>query len=292
MSLSPLVEKHFSFNECDYAVQCWGDPEDFPILALHGWLDNSESFSVLAEQLNGVYLIAPDLAGHGLTHQRLGFAEYALWSETNELFAIADALGLVQFALLGHSRGAMMAHMLAGIVPERISHVILLDAIVPDSITIKDMLPRIRKRYQVIKNIAHSTSYFGDRAAAVRARCQSEFGSISRDNAERLAKRGVSEKNGQYYWHADSKLKVYPSIGLTAEQIKHLLSAVAAPTLALVANQGLVQQQDGAQAKLSEDVIQANGIVVKMIDDGHFLHMSDSAGVVASEISRFIGVKE
>ena len=31
-----------------YAGLEWGDPDDYPILALHGWLDNALSFSVLA----------------------------------------------------------------------------------------------------------------------------------------------------------------------------------------------------------------------------------------------------
>ncbi len=35
-----------------YAGLEWGDPDGYPILALHGWLDNALSFSVLAPFLS------------------------------------------------------------------------------------------------------------------------------------------------------------------------------------------------------------------------------------------------
>lgn len=289
MSLIPQLEKNFTLHGFDYAVQCWGNPADPPMLALHGWLDNSESFSVLAEYLKGFYLVVPDLAGHGLSHQRLGFAEYSLWSETNELCAIADALGLQKFTLIGHSRGAMMAHIIAAIVPDRIARLILLDAITPPPVNSPQILPRLRRRHQEITKLANITRYFTDKASAIRARCQSEYGGISQENAERLAKRGVTEKNGQFFWHADSKLKIPSGTGLTADQIIDLLSHAIAPTLALMADQGLMYKQENTPAAiLADNVIQARDIIVKTLKSDHFLHMNESAKDVATEIMAFI----
>lgn len=289
MPLRPLVEHSFTLHDFKYAVQCWGDPSHTPVIALHGWLDNSESFSILAEHIDDVYLIVPDLAGHGFTDQRKAFAEYSLWSEVNEICAIADALNLDEFVLLGHSRGAMMAHIFAAIVPERITHLILLDAITPIPVAVNQMLHRLRRRYKGMQQIDQATRCFEDKDSAIRARCQSEYGCISYNNAERLAKRGVSEKQDGYFWHADGKLKTASGTGLTAEQIKELLSHVRAPTLALVAEKGLMtEQQNTPIGILAENVIQANRIVVKTIDDGHFLHMTDSAKIVAQEFLNFI----
>ena len=289
MPLSSPVEKRFKLHGFEYAVQCWGNPSHTPLLALHGWLDNSESFSVLAKQLDNIYLIAPDLAGHGLSDQRAGFAEYTLWSETNELCAITDALNIDKFNLLGHSRGAMMAHIMAAIVPERVTNLILLDTITPLPVSTSQMLPRLRRRHREMTQLAHATCYFSDRESALRARCQSQYGGISRENAGRLAKRGMSEKDGQFFWHADSKLKMPAGTGLEAEQIKGLLSHASAPTLALMAERGLTLMQANTPASfLSKDIIQARGITVKTVCSDHFLHMSDSANEVAIEIMRFI----
>jgi len=289
MSLAPCIEHRFTFYDYTYAVQCWGKPSDRPIIALHGWLDNSESFSRLAQYLDDVYLIVPDLAGHGFTEQRSGFAEYTLWSEVNEICAIADALQITNFTLLGHSRGAMMAHVVAAIAPERIAHLILVDALTPIPVSTEKMLPRLRQRFKHMTQIEQATRRFKSRDLAIEARCQSEFGVISRDNAERLAMRGLTEDHGEFFWHADSKLKVPSGTGNTIEQIEELLSHARAPTLALMATNGfMLKQKNTPLGILAENVIRLNNISVKMFDDDHFLHMGDSAENVAQAVVDFI----
>src|SRR5690625_7580011 len=93
-----------------------------PVLALHGWLDNSASFNVLAPQLKNLHLVALDLAGHGQSDHRPGSAPYNIWEDVAEIFAVADQLGWSRFALMGHSRGAMISMLAAGTFRERISH--------------------------------------------------------------------------------------------------------------------------------------------------------------------------
>ena len=129
MTVSHIIEKTFTLNGFTYAAQYWGDGAGMPIIALHGWLDNSASFSVLAPQLEGVQLLALDLAGHGYSDHRAGLLDYGIWSEVPDIFAIADQMGWQRFALMGHSRGAMLAFLAAGALPERISHLILIDAL-------------------------------------------------------------------------------------------------------------------------------------------------------------------
>jgi pimeloyl-ACP methyl ester carboxylesterase len=48
----------------EIAVRCWG-PEEDTGTALHGWLDNAASFERLAPMLDGCFVVAPDLVGHG-----------------------------------------------------------------------------------------------------------------------------------------------------------------------------------------------------------------------------------
>lgn len=45
---------------------CWNEGQGLPILALHGWLDNAASFSLLAPLLSH-HVLAVDLPGHGLS---------------------------------------------------------------------------------------------------------------------------------------------------------------------------------------------------------------------------------
>jgi len=47
------------------ACKLWGNPKNPPIVAVHGWLDNANSFDYLAEfLLHDFYFIAIDLPGH------------------------------------------------------------------------------------------------------------------------------------------------------------------------------------------------------------------------------------
>jgi len=41
-------EISFQVGDLTIAAQEWGNPGDFPVIALHGWLDNSASFDRLA----------------------------------------------------------------------------------------------------------------------------------------------------------------------------------------------------------------------------------------------------
>ena len=55
------------------AALAWGDPEAPTWLALHGWLDNAESFSRLAPLLVealGIRIVAIDFPGHGHSQPR------------------------------------------------------------------------------------------------------------------------------------------------------------------------------------------------------------------------------
>ena len=106
----------------------WGEPDDPPLLLVHGVTSNSETFwrvgpSVAAA---GRRVIAVDLPGHGLTG---GWRGRHRWIETaTDLAGFIRAAELDQgnLAVVGHSWGAMTVASLpaAGCHPERL---VLLD---------------------------------------------------------------------------------------------------------------------------------------------------------------------
>ena len=97
------IQRTFLINGFTITAQEWGDPCGIPVIALHGWLDNSASFAVLGEKLQSIRLIALDLAGHGHSDHRSGMADYSLLTDVADVIAVADELGLDTFGLLGHA---------------------------------------------------------------------------------------------------------------------------------------------------------------------------------------------
>merc|ERR1712070_495499 len=95
---------------------------------LHGWLDNCDSFQLLAPLLcDNRDIVAIDFSGHGLSDHRQG--PYHNIDDAAELILAADAAfgAGTPFSLLGHSRGALIATVAAGTVPGRVERLILLE---------------------------------------------------------------------------------------------------------------------------------------------------------------------
>ena len=295
----PPTETEFVFNGFRYACQLWNQSCDqsresselLPALALHGWLDNSGSFDVLAPLLADVQMLAPDLAGHGYSDHRQGLSDYPIWSETTALFAIADAMGWQRFALIGHSRGAMMATLLAATFPERISHLILLDALAPLSFSADSAPERMVKSIEELHyRINRPPYYYPDYDAAIEARCQSTIVKVTRKSAEILATRGLLKHEKGYHWHVDGKLWATTNVALTAEQVQAFIQRITANTLVLLGKQGMraTFAAGSANELMFRNFIEWLNPRVQEFDDGHYLHMETSARSVAQAIQRFL----
>lgn len=104
--------------------------EDRPLLvALHGWLDNGASFLPLAPWLGAFHLVCVDLPGHG--HSDHKSTPYVFVDWLDDLYQITQAAGWQRFILLGHSLGALIASAYAGVFPEQIERLILLEGLGP-----------------------------------------------------------------------------------------------------------------------------------------------------------------
>lgn len=72
--------------------------------------------------------VALDLRGHGGSGAPKN-GEYSIEAQAEDVGAVADALGLERFALVGHSMGGGVALAYAGAHPGRVSHLLVADPI-------------------------------------------------------------------------------------------------------------------------------------------------------------------
>lgn len=103
-----------------------GDTEGKPLLLIHGYTDNSRSWSLLAPHLKSRHILALDLRGHGKSSAP--DCCYAITDLANDVSLFLDAVGIEKTDVIGHSLGSMTAQMLAATHPEKVSHLVLVSS--------------------------------------------------------------------------------------------------------------------------------------------------------------------
>lgn len=98
-----------------------------PILCLAGITRNSTDFDDMAQHLTGVRLIRMDYRGRGQSQWADDFTTYNVLDEGRDALALLDHLGIDRAAIIGTSRGGLIAHFLAQTAKDRLLGVALND---------------------------------------------------------------------------------------------------------------------------------------------------------------------
>ncbi len=282
MSIKWNSEKVFRVRGLTLAAKEWGQPGSMPVIALHGWLDNAASFDRMLPYMDDMHVLAIDCAGHGMSEFRSPDSGYDIWQDIAEVLAIADQMGWKRFALLGHSRGAIIAALIAGTSPQRISHLAMIDGHLPVPVETHNAALQLAKSIRDQRRFGSSSpSFFASFQDAVEARANG-FLALDLDAAEVLADRGVRQSEKGFYWHNDQRLKAASMIKLTRNHLESFLTAIEARTLLIYAINSVFTADD-QQAELFAWV--ANLATVDM-PGSHHLHMENQSREVALAIQK------
>lgn len=267
---SPSRNVEFEIDDLTIRGQEWGFPGGLPVLALHGWLDNSASFDVLAPLLKDVHLIALDSAGHGLSDHRSRGSAYHIWQDVGEAFEVADQMGWDRFALLGHSRGAIISMLAAGTFPERISHLALLDGIFPSTVPPEQAPQQLARSIIDTKRNRHrGFAIYPDVETAIMVRQRGEL-PVSEAAARLLIRRGLVElPEGGYTWRSDPQLKVASGFKFCDEQVDAFMQRITARVQLAVAEETLPRFNE----RFEQAMARYPQIQVEKLAGGHHLHM-------------------
>ncbi|WP_213877518.1 alpha/beta hydrolase [Pseudomonas sp. dw_358] len=280
----PIEEIRLRLPHIELAAQLYGPPDGMPVVALHGWLDNANSFARLAPLLPGLRIVALDLAGHGYSEHRPAGAGYALWDYAHDVLQVAEQLGWQRFALMGHSLGAIISMMFAAALPERIERLVLIDGLVPPTASPEGAARRLGEALQAQLALPNRRKrVYAEMDRAVEARRKGVV-AVSREAAELLARRGLAAVHGGYSWRHDPRLTLPSAARLTDEQALAYVSQVACPTRLIVAEAGILATR--------HELLEALPFIATRLPGGHHLHLNDETGAqaVAQCINRFFDV--
>jgi pimeloyl-ACP methyl ester carboxylesterase len=285
-ALRPALPLHWQVNNLTLAGLSWGEPGEKPLLALHGWLDNAASFAFLAPLLAGYHVVALDLTGHGQSARRSADAGYQIWDDLPEILGVLDELGWDSFDLLGHSRGAIIATLLAGAFPERVRHLVLLDALTPEPTAPQKFPKQLRSFLQdKARLLQRSNRIFASVDEAVASRASR---GLSVTAARMLVQRNLRETPDGMMWMTDPRLRGASAAKLTQAQSRAVLKALRMPTLLMLARDSWAQSPellDYAQRHIES-------LTVHTVEGAHHFHMEASVNEVAQRMDQFLAVTE
>lgn len=289
MTHIPSKTETIDIRGISYNIRHWG-PADAPVLFfLHGRMDSSATFQFVVDALEQPWhIIAPDWRGYGASE----WLSRPYWF--HDYYADLDCL-LEHYSkdqpvrIVGHSMGANIAAMVAGVRPERIAQLVMLDflglkpadkdAEVPS--TMKNWLDEIREQPR--------QRGYPDHASLAR-RLMASNPRLSESRATFLSRTvSRSREDGQIEMACDPWHKIPSPIPWRAEDAKQVWSKITAPVLVLAADQGFMHQRFGNDPDEYRSRIEsfANVQVIKITDSGHNVQ-HDQPEQVAAALEKFL----
>jgi len=238
--MTPLhlgTEIEFNVLGLRICAKQWGNPEGDPTIALHGWLDNANTFDQLAPLLPELNLIAIDFAGHGKSDHRAEGVHYHPIYDMQDVLAITNELNWHQFNVIGHSMGAAIASELAAMFPDRVRKSVHIDGfLATGGNTPRERIEQSRMAIEKILKPHHKARVFENVEAM--AQRVTEATDQSFEAAKALVDRGHKTVEGGITWRTDPRIRYPTPLRHTRSQIDLLLQDSTSPALLIVAEQG------------------------------------------------------
>ena len=203
------------------------------VVLLHGMTDVARSLEPLADSLRDRYrVVLYDARGHGHSSHP---GAYSVLHHVADLHALLDWLDLTEPILVGHSLGGHTVANLAGLFPDRVRAVVLLEGMGPPAqMRSPEAAERLGQTRTMVESLATSRPPrpLADLDAAAE-RLLAAHGRLSRERARVLAAEGTRPgPDGGLVWrHDDRTWHWVTSIDQVA--LEERWAAITAPILAV-----------------------------------------------------------
>ena len=245
----------------------WGQEGKPPVLALHGWLDNANSFDLIAPALSDLDIFALDFAGHGNSDHRPLHTPYIAALDVQDVIAVANQLQWEHFGLLAHSMGAEVSAHIIGLYPDRVERLFAIDGYA-DTVSNEKWLKLHRDSIdENLTRKAGSLRVFPDQEEMAQGVAKATGQTVA--SARILVERGSKRVNGGFSWRSDPRVRWSDALGITAEQMDHNVASFNGEILVVGANGGFKWYWPGMERLVSR----FENFEFITIDGSHHLHM-------------------
>ena len=213
----------------------WGNAEAPLVILIHGTSDHAHSWDWTARGLQDrFHVVAFDLRGHG-DSQWSPDGAYLLAYHVVDLVDLVESLGRQKVRMVGHSFGGSVASRYAGLYPERIHKLVLVDGFgpPPTSYAKWEEFGAVARAREWIDKRRGAKAKPGRRLATIddaAARLSAGNSRLSKDQARHLAVHGVRQHPDGYGWKVDPRVSQFTSEDFAVE-ITTFWREITAPTL-------------------------------------------------------------
>jgi pimeloyl-ACP methyl ester carboxylesterase len=288
MSYTPSRTETINVRGLNYCVRHWGAPDAPTVFFLHGWMDSSPTFQFLVDALKqSWHIIAPDWRGYGASQwlaRPYWFHDY--YADLDSLLQHYSAEKPVR--IVGHSMGANIASMYAGVRPERVAQLTMIDFMGMKIETDIDAPAAMTSWITAIREQPALRIYADHAALAARLRAVNPR---LDENKAALLSGMVSRTrpDGRIEMACDPWHKIPSPIPYRIEDSKAIWRKIQAPVLMVVADRGYVHDRLGNDPDEYQDRIGcfSNVQVVTICDAGHNVQ-HDQPESLASALEAFL----
>ncbi len=287
---APFEELHVPVAGGELAVLRWpaAEPDAPVVLALHGITANALSWARVAHHLDGrATLIAPDLRGRAASAALPG--PYGIPAHTEDVAALAKALGLRNVVLAGHSMGAFVAALTAVRRPDPFAAVVLVDGGVgfpaPTGLTPDELLTAV-----IGPAMQRLSMTFPDRAA-YRAFWQAHpaFGAAWAPWVDDYVQRDLTGTEPEFRSSCRIDAVRVDGVGLFGPEVLRAVHDLPVPTELLWAGRGLMDEPQGLydEERLAAAGLDRERVRVRRVDGSNHYSIlvgDEGARVVARHL--------
>jgi pimeloyl-ACP methyl ester carboxylesterase len=263
--LEAYMDKNFTIKGKQLACTLAGDPQNPPIIMLHGWTSHRGVWRQTIAALEAkYYCVAVDLLGFGASDKSEG-SDYSLSVQGQRIVMLADQLGFKTFSLIGHSMGGQIAMYIAAVLaPRRVEKLVSVGGVVTGMLSDaveKSSIPFIRNARKMPWLYSLARSLVKSRPIA-RSVFKSWFFNMNNIPFESWEEDRLAAFNPACAVSSDESGKAIHALDLTQH-----LRKIQAETLLIWGKQDEVVPQD--QALLAQTLIPNNNLAL-IEKCGHF----------------------
>ena len=250
----------------------WGEPSGEPVVLVHGFLDQAQSWKFFVAELlqrsrRPLRIIAPDCRGHGDSGWIGAGGYYHFPDYVRDLDCVIDDLETEQIHLIGHSMGGTISFLYSGAFPSRIAKLVLIEGVGPPG-------------------RGHFREYTSVEAGAEQLRQTNPR--LREDAARELASSGMKRAaNGKWVWKFDPLHRTSAPQPFYTAQALEFFHRITCPVL-------IVDGAESRQSRRSDKQQRYDALrdhrTVAIPYAGHMVHQ-DNPAELAQAVSSFFGLQ-